>query len=451
MLSQLTHLKSDPLDVLLFGLGLRLTQLAKSNDEKFKSLLENRNFTIQLGSEAEGINRYFSVKDGQFSQTSGEATEPTLTITFKDSITGAKLLTKGDAAAFMTGIQKGDLKMSGDYSLLMWFNQVAKFIVPKVPEQLQPIVEQAKPLLEKAMPIVQGLFTKVQSLLGGESQKVKSGESKYFKDVKDDTKPESESTLDSLKAKANELKEGVTEKIDDLKTVTEEKIEEVKGKLGEAKETAETKLADVKETAETKLVDVKEQAESKLADVKDTAQTKLADVKEATTEKLDATKAKVEEVKDKADGKLDTLNEEAKEKISEVKEQASQKVESAKTTISEKADELTKQVQVKTDEKTNVNSNDKKDEKSGFPDLTEYMEGEESDLSTASRSKFDELLKSREVEQGDEEASLTPAIQKSHELEAKHVDDKVIAEDVKIPAVKDDKSPITEVSVTKKS
>lgn len=440
MLSQLTHLKSDPLDVLLFGLGLRLTQLAKSNDEKFKSLLENRNFTIQLGSEAEGINRYFSVKDGQFSQTSGEATEPTLTITFKDSITGAKLLTKGDAAAFMTGIQKGDLKMSGDYSLLMWFNQVAKFIVPKVPEQLQPIVEQAKPLLEKAMPIVQGLFTKVQSLLGGESQKVKSGESKYFKDVKDDTKPESESTLDSLKAKANELKEGVTEKIDDLKTVAEEKIEEVKGKLGEAKENAETKL-----------VDVKEQAESKLADVKDTAQTKLADVKEATTEKLDATKAKVEEVKDKADGKLDTLNEEAKEKISEVKEQASQKVESAKTTISEKADELTKQVQVKTDEKTNVNSNDKKDEKSGFPDLTEYMEGEESDLSTASRSKFDELLKSREVEQGDEEASLTPAIQKSHELEAKHVDDKVIAEDVKIPAVKDDKSPITEVSVTKKS
>lgn len=440
MLSQLTHLKSDPLDVLLFGLGLRLTQLAKSNDEKFKSLLENRNFTIQLGSEAEGINRYFSVKDGQFSQTSGEATEPTLTITFKDSITGAKLLTKGDAAAFMTGIQKGDLKMSGDYSLLMWFNQVAKFIVPKVPEQLQPIVEQAKPLLEKAMPIVQGLFTKVQSLLGGESQKVKSGESKYFKDVKDDTKPESESTLDSLKAKANELKEGVTEKIDDLKTVAEEKIEEVKGKLGEAKENAETKL-----------VDVKEQAESKLADVKDTAQTKLADVKEVTTEKLDATKAKVEEVKDKADGKLDTLNEEAKEKISEVKEQASQKVESAKTTISEKADELTKQVQVKTDEKTNVNSNDKKDEKSGFPDLTEYMEGEESDLSTASRSKFDELLKSRQVEQGDEEASLTPAIQKSHELEAKHVDDKVIAEDVKIPAVKDDKSPITEVSVTKKS
>ena len=54
MLSQLTHIKSDPLDVLLFAVGLRLTQLAKTGDDKFKSLLDNRNFTIQLGSEAEG-------------------------------------------------------------------------------------------------------------------------------------------------------------------------------------------------------------------------------------------------------------------------------------------------------------------------------------------------------------------------------------------------------------
>lgn len=29
MLSQLTQIKSDPLDVLLFAVGLRLTQLAK--------------------------------------------------------------------------------------------------------------------------------------------------------------------------------------------------------------------------------------------------------------------------------------------------------------------------------------------------------------------------------------------------------------------------------------
>jgi len=40
MLSQLTQIKSDPLDVLLFAVGLRLTQLAKMGDDKFKGLLE---------------------------------------------------------------------------------------------------------------------------------------------------------------------------------------------------------------------------------------------------------------------------------------------------------------------------------------------------------------------------------------------------------------------------
>ena len=36
MLSQLTQIKSDPLDVLLFAVGLRLTQLAKTGDDKLQ-------------------------------------------------------------------------------------------------------------------------------------------------------------------------------------------------------------------------------------------------------------------------------------------------------------------------------------------------------------------------------------------------------------------------------
>ncbi|MGD4317587.1 hypothetical protein QT621_24205, partial [Xanthomonas citri pv. citri] len=167
MLSQLTQIKSDPLDVLLFAVGLRLTQLAKMGDDKFKGLLENRNFTIQLGSDAEQTSRYYEINNGTFSQYAGPAKEPTLTITFKDSMTGVKLLTKGEATAFMTGIQNGDLKMSGDYSLLMWFNQVAKFIVPKVPEPLKPVVEQAKPLIEKATPFAKELCSKAMAMIGG--------------------------------------------------------------------------------------------------------------------------------------------------------------------------------------------------------------------------------------------------------------------------------------------
>ena len=192
MLSQLTQIKSDPLDVLLFAVGLRLTQLAKMGDDKFKGLLENRNFTIQLGSDAEQTSRYYQINNGTFSQHAGPAKEPTLTITFKDSMTGVKLLTKGEATAFMTGIQNGDLKMSGDYSLLMWFNQIAKFIVPKVPEPLKPVVEQAKPLIEKATPFAKELCSKALAMIGGARAGKASGSSKYFneantKDVKTDS------------------------------------------------------------------------------------------------------------------------------------------------------------------------------------------------------------------------------------------------------------------------
>lgn len=433
MLSQLSHIKSDPLDVLLFGVGLRLSQLAKSDNAKFKSLLENRNFTIQLGSEAEGINRYFTVKDGRFSQESGEATDPTLTISFKDSLTGAKLLAKGDAAAFMTGIQSGDLKMSGDYSLLMWFNQVSKFIVPKVPESLQPVVEHAKPLLEKAMPIAQGLFAKVQSLLGSDEPTKKS---KYFDEENTkDLKDVSDSKLDAIKSKATELKEEVSEKLGELKT-------EAKDKLDTLKEDASEKLADIKETgsekldeAKAKLTDVKETAETKLADVKETAQTKLTDVKETASDRLEATKAKVEEVKDKADSKLDALNEEAKEKISDAKQQAETDVKPSLETLKVQAASKLNQGQVNT---TNPTKTDSKSDTDKASDTKQAASKATIDLDDV-KAKF-----------GTEETDdLTPAVAKSHQLEAKHADDEVIAKNVVTKAVEDDKSPITNISITR--
>lgn len=279
MLSQLTQIKSDPLDVLLFAVGLRLTQLAKTGDDKFKGLLENRNFTIQLGSDAEQTSRYYEINNGTFSQHAGPAKEPTLTITFKDSMTGVKLLTKGEATAFMTGIQNGDLKMSGDYSLLMWFNQIAKFIVPKVPEPLKPVVEQAKPLIEKATPFAKELCSKALAMLGGASAGKASGSSKYFneantKDVNADSETQA-SKLDTLKAKAAEIKDDAVEKFDELKTEAKEKIDALK-------EDASEKLVDIKDTANEKLGETKE----KLDEVKAQAADKIDDVKETATEKI---------------------------------------------------------------------------------------------------------------------------------------------------------------------
>ena len=409
MLSQLTQIKSDPLDVLLFAVGLRLTQLAKTGDDKFKGLLENRNFTIQLGSDAEQTSRYYQINNGTFSQHAGPAKEPTLTITFKDSMTGVKLLTKGEATAFMTGIQNGDLKMSGDYSLLMWFNQIAKFIVPKVPEPLKPVVEQAKPLIEKATPFAKELCSKALAMIGGASAGKASGSSKYFneantKDVNADSDSEATSKLDTLKAKAAEIKDDAVEKFDELKT-------EAKEKLDTLKEDASEKLADIKDTANEKLGETKE---------------KLDEVKAQAADKIDDAKSKVEELKSQADDKLDALNDEAKEKVSEAKD----KVEQAKQKL--------------TDETTS--DSDASDNKA----IEEKYEAAKNTTNAQDSTADDDSIRPDNVfAKSADNDNLTPALRKSAEIEAKHASDEVIADNVKTSAVTDDKSPITNISITR--
>lgn len=419
MLSQLTQIKSDPLDVLLFAVGLRLTQLAKMGDDKFKGLLENRNFTIQLGSDAEQTSRYYEINNGTFSQYAGPAKEPTLTITFKDSMTGVKLLTKGEATAFMTGIQNGDLKMSGDYSLLMWFNQVAKFIVPKVPEPLKPVVEQAKPLIEKATPFAKELCSKALAMIGGASAGKASGSSKYFneantKDVNADSETQA-SKLETLKAKAAEIKDDAMEKLDELKNEAKEKIDALK-------EDASEKLDEAKAAKDHKLADVK----TKLEDVKDQASEKLADVKSLAGEKLDDAKSKVDALKTQADDKLDALNDEAKEKVSEAKD----KVEQAKQTL--------------TDETTS--DSDASDNKA----IEEKYEAAKDTTNTQDSTADDDSIRPDNVfAKSADNDNLTPALRKSAEIEAKHASDEVIADNVKTNAVTDDKSPITNISITR--
>ncbi len=144
------NVKSDPLDVLLSVIGYRLSMLADSDNTAFTDLLTDRKVTIEFVSVETDIARYFSFDNGQFTQHSGHANEPNLSIKFKDSMTGVKLLTKGNLPAFMTAVQEGNLSIDGDYSLMMWFNKLGKHIVPAIPEELEPYIQRAKPYAYKA-------------------------------------------------------------------------------------------------------------------------------------------------------------------------------------------------------------------------------------------------------------------------------------------------------------
>ena len=450
---EMTHVKSDPLDVLLFVVGVRFAQLANSDNTRFTSLLQNRNFTIQLGSEEEGIARHFTINNGKFSQHGGEATDPTLTITFKDSMTGVRLLTKADAAAFMSGIQQGDVKMTGDYSLLMWFNQVAKYIVPHVPEALEPVVDKVKPLIEKATPVAMNVCGKVMSVFKPESGKghresqsvMRPKTSKYFKDADDtqqatygvdvnnpktetavqgdtrfddskvrirgahDDQDDSEGVIDNIKAKVSEVTDTLHDKLDELG--------------GEAKE----KFTDVKDDLQQRLNDVKDKA----ADLKEQAQDKFDDVKHQAEDKIDDAKHKAADLKEQAQDKLDDAKQQAKDNVAALQSNANddQVVEQAKTGMG-----------------LGMPSN-----KPTVTTVSDTADKAQDNTQASDSNQGVRTIEDIQAERQDNASPETKAAQTTHALERKHENDEMIAKNVMTSAVKNHESPITGISVTKTS
>ena len=232
------------------------------------------------------------------------------------------------------------------------------------------------------------------AIFGGATAPTATGNSKYFKDAdttadeaSHDTadKQHTESKIDALKDKVADIRADVTDKLDALKT-------EATDKLDTLKEDASDKLDEVKQAGQEQL----DSARAKLDDLKEHAEEKLQDAEQLAAEKLDSAKEKVVSLKHQADDKLDTLNEEAKEKISNAKDKVTADVTDA-------------------------------------------------DSKTDSDIRPDNVF-AKSVENKD---NLTPAMKKSAEIEAKHADEAVIADNVRTSAVEDERSPITNISVTR--
>ncbi len=138
---------TDPLDLLVLGLALRMKQLARTSP-KFIELTHDRQFRIQIGTDL-GMARQITVNNGQIDSVSGSAEKADFILQFADSEQGVKTLIKGDPTAFMTGMQDGSIKMEGDFSLLVWFNQVAKLIPPKVPKPVKQKIKMVRQFLKE--------------------------------------------------------------------------------------------------------------------------------------------------------------------------------------------------------------------------------------------------------------------------------------------------------------
>ena len=143
----LVDVSTDPLDLLVAGLALRMKQLARTSP-KFIELVHERQFRIQIGTDL-GMARQIIVNNGHIDTVTGDAEKADFILQFADSEQGVKTLMKGDPTVFMTGMQNGTIKMEGDFSLLVWFNQAAKLIPPKIPKPVKEKFKIARQFLKE--------------------------------------------------------------------------------------------------------------------------------------------------------------------------------------------------------------------------------------------------------------------------------------------------------------
>lgn len=144
----LLNIQTDPLDILLAALGTRFNYLSRNQDADFINATQSKNLTLQFTSD-NGVARFFWFDDGKFHHALGEKDNADLSIHFTDSLTGAKLLTKGDTASLMQAVQDGQIHLDGDYKLVLWFASLAKQAT-KLPDDYQQKLNTVKPYWHKA-------------------------------------------------------------------------------------------------------------------------------------------------------------------------------------------------------------------------------------------------------------------------------------------------------------
>lgn len=159
----MTDLTTAPLDLVLAGVGLRMQQLARGN-EAFKALLD-RKASLRIAT-VDGIGRTYQIDHGKVSHDA-EVGTPDFTLTFDTAEQALTALIKGDAVAIMSAIQEGTIKVDGDFTLLMWFQQVAQHLVPRVPPAIKDKISDACELLESKK---DWLLDKKANLLGQNSR-----------------------------------------------------------------------------------------------------------------------------------------------------------------------------------------------------------------------------------------------------------------------------------------
>ncbi|WXL25666.1 helicase [Ectopseudomonas mendocina] len=116
---------------LLWMLG-RLMAKSSRNNPALQQQLVDKDMVFQLHTLDGKVARHFIVKDQRITSKRGSAEAPAFSLGFKDSAYGyATMTAKNKQLAFMQGIQNKDIQIQGNPALVMWFQGLTKYLMPK--------------------------------------------------------------------------------------------------------------------------------------------------------------------------------------------------------------------------------------------------------------------------------------------------------------------------------
>jgi hypothetical protein len=116
---------------LLWMLGRLMAKTSRTNPE-FQKQLEGRDMVFQLHTLDGKCARHFVVKDQRITSKSGTASAPAFALGFKDAAYGfATMTAKNKQLAFMQGIQNKEIQIQGNPALVIWFQGLMKYLMPK--------------------------------------------------------------------------------------------------------------------------------------------------------------------------------------------------------------------------------------------------------------------------------------------------------------------------------
>lgn len=116
---------------LLWMLGRLMAKASRKNPE-FQQQLAGKDLVFQLHTLDGKIARHFIVKDQRVVSKRGVASAPAFALGFKDAAYGfATMTAKNKQLAFMQGIQNKEIQIQGNPALVMWFQGLMKYLMPK--------------------------------------------------------------------------------------------------------------------------------------------------------------------------------------------------------------------------------------------------------------------------------------------------------------------------------